>query len=63
MKIIDMPIGDVIPYKNNPRRNDAAVKPVMESLKEFGWKQLLLLTRTMLSCVVIRVCVLLNDLR
>lgn len=39
MKIIDMPIGDVIPYKNNPRRNDAAVKPVMESLKEFGWKQ------------------------
>lgn len=21
MKIIDMPIGDVIPYKNNPRRN------------------------------------------
>lgn len=39
MKIIDMPIGNVIPYKNNPRRNDAAVKPVMESLKEFGWKQ------------------------
>lgn len=39
MKIIDMPIGDVVPYKNNPRRNDAAVKPVMESLKEFGWKQ------------------------
>ena len=39
MKIIDMPIGDVVPYKNNPRRNDAAEKPVMESLKEFGWKQ------------------------
>ena len=39
MKIIDMPIGDVVPYKNNPRRNDKAVKPVMESLKEFGWKQ------------------------
>lgn len=39
MKIIEMPIGNVIPYKNNPRRNDKAVKPVMESLKEFGWKQ------------------------
>ncbi|MDY6148941.1 MAG: ParB N-terminal domain-containing protein [Porphyromonas sp.] len=39
MKIIEMSIEDVIPYKNNPRRNDDAVKPVMESLKEFGWKQ------------------------
>lgn len=39
MEIINMPIGDIIPYDKNPRRNDTAVKPVMESLKEFGWKQ------------------------
>lgn len=39
MEIINMPIGELIPYEKNPRRNDKAVKPVMESLKEFGWKQ------------------------
>lgn len=29
---------DLIPYEKNPRRNDAAVKYVAESIKEFGFK-------------------------
>lgn len=29
---------DLIPYENNPRVNDYAVKKVLESIKEFGFK-------------------------
>lgn len=32
-------IGDVKPYKKNPRRNDSAVDAVAASIQEFGWKQ------------------------
>ena len=39
MNIINMPIGDVKPYDNNPRRNSEAVKYVAESIQQFGWKQ------------------------
>lgn len=28
---------DLIPYENNPRINDYAVKKVMESIKEYGF--------------------------
>ena len=38
MDIINLPISDIIPYQKNPRRNDKAVKPVMESIKQFGFK-------------------------
>lgn len=38
MEIINLPISDIIPYQKNPRRNDKAVKPVMESIKQFGFK-------------------------
>jgi DNA modification methylase len=33
------PIDDVTPYPGNPRRNDAAVDAVARSLKEFGFRQ------------------------
>ena len=33
------PIADVRPYEDNPRRNDGAVQAVANSLREFGWKQ------------------------
>lgn len=39
MKIEDRPIESVIEYGRNPRRNDAAVSGVAASIKEFGWKQ------------------------
>lgn len=38
MKIIDLPIDELIPYENNPRNNAPAVKAVAESIKQFGFK-------------------------
>lgn len=38
MEIIAKKLGDLIPYENNPRINDEAVKYVAESIKQFGWK-------------------------
>jgi len=39
MKIVKRKITDVRPYEKNPRINDAAVDAVAASLKEFGWRQ------------------------
>jgi DNA modification methylase len=33
------PIGSVRPYENNPRLNDATVDAVAASLREYGWRQ------------------------
>jgi len=38
MNVIEMNVGDLIPYEKNPRKNDAAVPKVLESIKEFGFK-------------------------
>lgn len=38
MKIEQVKIGDIKPYKNNPRNNDNAVDIVARSIKEFGFK-------------------------
>lgn len=34
-----VPIGDVVPYSRNPRKNTAAIAKVAASLREFGWRQ------------------------
>lgn len=39
MNIQKIAIDKIIPYARNPRKNDAAVIKVAASLKEFGWKQ------------------------
>ena len=39
LRVKYVPIGDVRPYEDNPRRNDGAVEAVVNSLREFGWKQ------------------------
>jgi DNA modification methylase len=39
MDVIDLPLEQLIPYARNPRRNTAAVATVAASLKEFGWRQ------------------------
>ena len=39
MQIETWPIDKVTPYAENPRDNDAAVKYVANSIKEFGFKQ------------------------
>ena len=39
MKIVEKRLDEIRPYEKNPRRNDAAVEYVAESIKAFGWKQ------------------------
>ena len=34
-----VPVGEVRPYPGNPRRNEAAVEAVAASIREFGWRQ------------------------
>lgn len=38
IKIINKNIDDIIPYENNPRKNDDAVDVLANSIKEFGFK-------------------------
>ena len=45
MKIIEVALGNIIPYENNPRHNDNAVKAVANSIKEFGFQQPLVLDK------------------
>ncbi len=33
------PIGSIRPYENNPRNNDGAVEAVIRSIREYGWRQ------------------------
>lgn len=37
-KIIMMELGEIIPYENNPRNNEKAVEFVANSIREFGFK-------------------------
>ena len=38
MIIIDKKLTDLIPYENNPRKNDSAVSAVAASINQFGFK-------------------------
>lgn len=38
MKITEVRIQDINPYKNNPRNNEEAVGKVMESIRAYGFK-------------------------
>ena len=38
MKVIDKLLTELKPYEKNPRNNTAAVEPVAESIKQFGFK-------------------------
>lgn len=38
MKVVNIKIEELKPYKNNPRFNEQAVDPLAESIKEFGFK-------------------------
>jgi hypothetical protein len=37
MKVVKMLVKDIIPYENNPRKNDSAVDAVVESFKQCGY--------------------------
>ena len=38
MQIENVNIGDLIPYENNPRKNEGAIEYVKNSIREFGFK-------------------------
>ena len=39
MKIVKRRVADITPYAKNPRQNDSAVEAVAASIREFGWRQ------------------------
>ncbi len=39
MDVIELPLGQIIPYARNPRQNDKAIATVAASIAEFGWRQ------------------------
>ena len=39
MTVQEISIQDLKPYKNNPRRNDKAVDAVVKSIRQFGFKE------------------------
>ena len=45
MEIINMKLSDIHPYERNPRINDAAVEAVAKSIKEFGFKNPIILDK------------------
>ena len=45
MEIKYIPVSEIIPYENNPRKNEAAVDAVAESILEFGFKNPVILDR------------------
>jgi DNA modification methylase len=45
LKLVYVPVGDLVPMVGNPRKNDAAIPKVMESIKRFGWTNPILARR------------------
>lgn len=52
MQIINVPIGELKPYENNPRVNDKAIEYVAESIREFGFKVPMVITpdKVIIAC-------------
>lgn len=46
-EIISMPIGNIKPYDKNPRINDASVEYVANSIREFGFRQPIVVDKDM----------------
>lgn len=45
MEIHEVKVSELIPYENNPRRNDDAVEPVANSIREFGFRVPIIIDR------------------
>lgn len=45
MEIISKRLNDLKPYENNPRKNDEAVDALAESIKEFGFRVPLIISK------------------
>lgn len=37
MNILQLPLKEIYPYKNNPRKNDSAIEAVVASIKQYGF--------------------------
>ena len=38
LQIVELPLGQIVPYENNPRRNDHAVDIVAKSIAAYGFR-------------------------
>lgn len=47
MKPIEVPVAEIFPYENNPRRNEKAVDAVMNSIRQFGFKNPIIVDENM----------------
>ena len=45
MNILEIELTELIPYENNPRNNEEAVEPVVNSIKTFGFIVLIVIDR------------------
>lgn len=45
MEIVEISVNEIIPYENNPRINDKAVKGVANSIREFGFRSPIILDK------------------
>jgi hypothetical protein len=45
MKIVEVPIGEIKPYENNPRNNAPAIEATTNSIKDFGFLSVVVLDR------------------
>ena len=50
MKIVEMSLDDLVPYKDNPRINTTAVDVVAKSIKRFGFNQPILIDQNKVIC-------------
>ena len=47
MKAVEIELRKLIPYENNPRKNEKAVDAVMQSIKQFGFKNPIIVDENM----------------
>lgn len=50
MEVKEIEIGRIRPYENNPRHNGDAIDAVAESIRQFGWKQPIVIDK---DCVIV----------
>lgn len=48
IEVVYIPLGDLLPDPKNPRRNDAAVSAVRESIEEFGFRVPIVIDKDMI---------------
>lgn len=51
MKVEEIEIGKIVPYWNNPRKNENAIEKVANSIREFGFQQPIVVDSNMVIVV------------